>query len=138
MSRLVPVDKQFGQQLRHQVPAHAGLDGVRGRPSVGGHRVGHQVQAHTGQLPRSHVHRFGGGMYSAAVRGLGRGGPVGYAARRPRRVSGPRVGRHGRPRPVGHVYAERTAAGCDGQGRSVRRGQVEHAQQTGVSIVFPL
>lgn len=132
------VDEQPGQQLRHQVPAHAGLVGVRGRPAVGRHRVGHQVAAHTGQLPRSDVHRPGRGLHGTAVRGLGRGRAVGHAAGRPGRVSGAGPGRHGRARSARYVHAQRPAAGRHGPGRSVRRGQAQHAQQTRVPVLLPL
>lgn len=74
------MDEQSGQQLRHQVPAHVGLAGVRGGSTVGRYRVGHQVEAHTRQLPRGHVHRPGRRVHGTAVRWLGRGRALGHTA----------------------------------------------------------
>lgn len=132
------MDEQPGQQLRHQVPAHVGLAGLRGRSAVGRHRAGHQVQAHTGQLPRGHVHRPGRGLHGTAVRGLGRGRAVGHAAGRPGRVFGAGPGRDRRARVARHVHAQGPAAGGHGPRRSVRRGQTQHAQQTRVAVLLPL
>lgn len=47
-------------------------------------------------------------------------------------------GRYGRARTARHVHAQGPAIGRHGPGRSVRRGQAQHAQQTRVSVLFPL
>lgn len=121
------MDEQSGQQLRHQIPAHARFAGVRGRPAVGRYRAGRQVATHPGQLPGSDVHRPGRRLHGTAVRRLGRSRAVGHAAGRPGRVPGPGTGRYRGARVTGDVHAKGPAAGRHGTGRTVRRGQAEHA-----------
>jgi len=47
-------------------------------------------------------------------------------------------GRHGRASVTRHVHAQRPTAGRHGPGRSVRRGQAQHAQQARVPVFLPL
>lgn len=132
------MDEQSGQQLRHQISAHARFTGIRGRSAVGRHRAGRQVAADPGQLPGSDVHRPSRGLHGAIVRWLGRGRAVGHAAGRPGRVPGPGARCHSGARVAGNVHAQGPAAGRDGPGRAVRRGQAEHAQPTRIAVVLPL